>query len=59
MLFCDLGGLRALARAAEKVAPGQVIHVVGLPAHLRRAARLVGWTDMPGLVIDAPGDAAR
>ena len=54
VLFCDLGGLRALVLASQSAAPGQRIDVVGLPEHLHRAARLVGWDELPGLVIAPP-----
>jgi anti-anti-sigma factor len=55
VLFCDISGLRALVRASESAATGQDIHVVGLPAHLHRAVRMVGWSNLPGLIIGAPG----
>ncbi len=52
VLFCDLSGLRALVRASAGVSAGQAIRLVGLPRHLQRALHLVGWTGLPGLVID-------
>lgn len=51
VLFCDLSGLRALVRAAEEAGAGQRIVVSGLPEHLRRALAIVGWTDLPHLVL--------
>jgi anti-anti-sigma factor len=57
VLFCDLGGLRALVRAAATVSAGQSLRVAGLPRHLHRALQLVGWADLPGLVIDAYSEA--
>ena len=56
VLFCDLSGLRAVVRAAQSAAPGQRITVAHLPAHLRRAVRMVGWSDLPGLVVGGDGD---
>jgi anti-anti-sigma factor len=58
VLFCDLSGLRALVRAARSVAPAQRITVTALPEHLLRALRLVGWSELPGLVIDGADDDA-
>jgi anti-anti-sigma factor len=58
VLFCDLSGLRALVRAAQSVAAGQRITVTALPEHLLRALRLVGWSQLPGLLIDAPPEHA-
>jgi anti-anti-sigma factor len=51
VLFCDLSGLRALVRAAEEAGADQRIVVRGLPAHLRRALAIVGWADLPHLVV--------
>jgi anti-anti-sigma factor len=53
VLFCDLSGLRALVGASATVSGDQRLRVTGLPRHLHRALQLVGWTDLPGLVIDA------
>jgi anti-anti-sigma regulatory factor len=54
VLFCDLSGLRALVRAAASAPEGRRITVTGLPAHLQRAVRLVGWAELPALVITDP-----
>lgn len=51
VLFCDLSGLRALVRAAASGPRGHRISVVGLPEHLQRAVRMVGWSELPGLLI--------
>lgn len=56
VLFCDLSGLRALVGAARSLEPGQRITVAALPGHLLRALRLVGWSDLPGLVIEGAHD---
>jgi anti-anti-sigma factor len=51
VLFCDLSGLRALVRAAQESGAHQRIVVAGLPEHLRRALSIVGWADLPHLVV--------
>jgi anti-anti-sigma factor len=53
--FCDVSGIRALVRAAERLDGGRRLVLHGLPPQLRTAMALVGWTDMPGLVIDEVG----
>ncbi len=56
VLFCDLSGLRTLVRAAQDLAEGQRILVTGLPEHLQHALRIVGWSDISGLVIAGSAD---
>ena len=53
--FCDVSGIRALVRAAERLVDGRRLVLHGLPQQLRTVMTLVGWTDMPGLVIDEVG----
>ncbi|GAC1473547.1 MAG: hypothetical protein PVS3B2_09450 [Candidatus Dormibacteraceae bacterium] len=50
--FVDTSGLRAFFDVAEKASHrgGLVLH--GLPPQLRRVIQLVGWGDLPGLVLD-------
>ena len=50
--FCDVSGIRALVSAARGVDDGRRLIVRGLPAGLRSVMTLVGWSDLPGLVID-------
>lgn len=49
--FCDVSGIRALVSAAKHVNDGRRMVVHGLPASLRNVMKLVGWSDLPGLVI--------
>ena len=52
--FCDVSGIRALVSAAERVAGRRRLVLQGLPPQLRTAMTVVGWADLPGLVIDQP-----
>jgi anti-anti-sigma factor len=52
--FCDVSGIRALVSAAKEVQPGRRLVVTGLPPQLRNVMTMVGWNDLPGLVIDDP-----
>ncbi|HVC75891.1 MAG TPA: STAS domain-containing protein [Candidatus Micrarchaeaceae archaeon] len=49
--FCDVSGIRALVTAAKGLNDGRRMVVHGLPAQLRNVMTLVGWSDLPGLVI--------
>jgi anti-anti-sigma factor len=51
VLFCDLTGLRALVSAAEAAGPARRIVVTGLSEPLRRVLGMVGWAELPTLVI--------
>jgi anti-anti-sigma regulatory factor len=51
--FCDVSGIRALVSAAERVAGRRRLVLHGLPPQLRTVMTVVGWADLPGLVIDA------
>jgi anti-anti-sigma factor len=50
--FCDVSGIRALVSAAKEVHQGRRLVLAGLPLQLRNVMTLVGWNDLPGLVID-------
>ena len=52
--FCDVSGIRALVRAAECLNDGRRMVLHGLPPQLRTVMTVVGWTDLPGLVIGEP-----
>jgi anti-anti-sigma regulatory factor len=52
--FCDVSGIRALVSAAERVAGRRRLVLHGLPLQLRTVMTVVGWADLPGLVIDEP-----
>jgi anti-anti-sigma factor len=53
--FCDLGGLRAIVRAAVNLEPSRRLVLSGTPGHLRRVFDVVGWASLPNLVV---GEAA-
>jgi anti-anti-sigma factor len=53
--FCDVSGIRALVGAAECLESGRRLVLHGLPRQLRTVMALVGWADMPGLVIGEVG----
>ena len=53
--FCDVSGIRSLVRAAQRLDDGRRLVLHGLPQQLRTVMTLVGWTDMPGLVIGEVG----
>ena len=53
--FCDVSGIRALVAAAESVSGRRRLVLHGLPPQLRTVMTVVGWTDLPGLVIDESG----
>ena len=52
--FCDVSGIRVLVSAAERVEGRRRLFLHGLPPQLRTVMAVVGWTDLPGLVIDEP-----
>ena len=54
--FCDVSGIRALVSAAKAVPQGRSLVLTGLPAQLRNVMSLVGWNDLPGLVINDPDE---
>jgi anti-anti-sigma factor len=57
--FCDVSGIRALVSAAKDVPQGSRLVLTGLPLQLRNAMTLVGWNDLPGLVIDDADTTGR
>jgi anti-anti-sigma regulatory factor len=56
--FCDVNGIRALVAAAERVSDGRRLVLHGLPEQLRNVMIVVGWADLPGLVIGEPGETS-
>jgi anti-anti-sigma factor len=52
--FCDVSGIRVLVSAAERVGGRRRLFLHGLPLQLRTVMTVVGWADLPGLVIDEP-----
>lgn len=57
LLFCDLGGLQAIVRAAQALEPGRRLVLHGVPRQLERALEIVDWAPLPNLSIAsaAPG----
>jgi len=50
--FCDVSGIRVLVSAAERLDGQRRLVLHGLPPQLRTVMTVVGWADLPGLVID-------
>jgi anti-anti-sigma factor len=57
--FCDLSGIRALVSAAKGLHEGRRMVLTGLSPQLRNVMTLVGWNDLPGLVIADSGEPGR
>lgn len=53
LLFCDLGGLQAIVRAAQALEPGRRLVLHGIPRQLERALEIVDWAPLPNLSIAA------
>jgi anti-anti-sigma regulatory factor len=51
--FTDVTGIRALVRIAEAAGVGRRLVLRGLPPRIRTVMVVVGWGDLPSLVIDA------
>jgi hypothetical protein len=51
LLFCDLGGLQAIVRAAQALEPGRRLVLHGIPRQLERALEIVDWAPLPNLSI--------
>jgi len=52
--FTDVTGIRALVRIAETAGGGRRLVLRGLPPRIRTVMVVVGWGDLPNLVIDEP-----
>ncbi len=50
--FTDVTGIRALVKIAEDGDAGRRIVLSGLPARIRTVIAVVGWSDLPNLVIE-------
>lgn len=51
LLFCDLGGLQAIVRAAQALDGGRRLVLHGIPRQLERALEIVDWAPLPTLTI--------
>jgi anti-anti-sigma regulatory factor len=54
--FVDVSGIRALVRVAEAGDEGRRLVLRGLPARIRTVIRVVGWSDLPNLVLEEDGE---
>jgi anti-anti-sigma regulatory factor len=52
--FSDVTGIRALVQVAENAGDGRRLVLRGLPPRIRMVMAVVGWTDLPNLVIEEP-----
>jgi anti-anti-sigma regulatory factor len=50
--FTDVTGIRALVKIAEHGDTGRRVVLTGLPARIRTVIAVVGWSDLPNLVIE-------
>jgi anti-anti-sigma factor len=52
--YCDLAGLRAIVRLADRGGAGPVRHVLlhNVPHHMRVALAITGWDELPGLAVE-------
>lgn len=50
--FSDVTGIRALVAVAEANGNGRRLVLQGLPARIRTVLSIVGWSDLPNLVIE-------
>jgi anti-anti-sigma regulatory factor len=50
--FTDVTGIRALVRIAENAGDGRRLVLRGLPPRIRTVIAVVGWGDLPSLIID-------
>jgi anti-anti-sigma regulatory factor len=55
LLFCDLGGLQAIVRAAQALNAGRRLVLHGIPRQLERALEIVDWAPLPNLTIAGAG----
>lgn len=53
LTFCDVGGMRAIVSAAERLGGTRRLVLRGLPSHLQHVIRVIGWDELPGLTIVA------
>jgi anti-anti-sigma regulatory factor len=52
--FTDVAGIRALVQVAENAGDGRRLVLRGLPSRIRMVMAVVGWGDLPNLVIEEP-----
>jgi anti-anti-sigma regulatory factor len=54
--FTDVTGIRALVRIAENAGDGRRLVLSGLPPSIVKVMTVVGWADIPNLVIEPAAD---
>jgi hypothetical protein len=52
--FSDVTGIRALVRVAEHAGGGRRLVLRGLAPQIARVMAVVGWSELPNLVVEAP-----
>jgi anti-anti-sigma regulatory factor len=52
--FIDVTGIRALVQVAETLGGGRRLVLRGLPPRIRMVMAVVGWGELPNLVIEEP-----
>jgi hypothetical protein len=52
--FTDVTGIRALVQVAEDAGDGRRLVLRGLPPRIRMVMAVVGWAELPNLVIEEP-----
>jgi hypothetical protein len=50
--FSDVTGIRALVGVAERATDGRRLVLRGLPPQISRVMAVVGWSDLPNLVVE-------
>lgn len=50
--FADVTGIRALVRIAQNSTAGRRLLLRGLPERIRTVIAVVGWSDLPNLVLE-------
>lgn len=51
VLFCDLGGIRAMVRAAEGMSGNRRLVLHGVPEQLEHTMQVACWTGLPRIVV--------
>jgi anti-anti-sigma regulatory factor len=54
--FTDVTGIRALVQVAENAGDGRRLVLRGLPSRIRTVMAVVGWGELPNLVIEGPSE---
>ncbi|HUZ86066.1 MAG TPA: STAS domain-containing protein [Candidatus Baltobacterales bacterium] len=52
--FSDVSGIRAMVGVAEHAVGGRRLVLRGLPPQISRVMAVVGWSELPNLVVEGP-----